>query len=204
VTITYGTAGALRALLEKGERADLVVLPAEGMAEAEVRGWVQPGTPRDLARVGIGVAVRKGAPLPDIATPQALKRALLDAKAVAYADPTRATSGRHVDAVVLPSLHIAEEVRAKAKLQTEGSAAEFVSRGEADIAIQQISELLAVEGVTVVGPLPASLQKITIYSVGIATGALEPGPARQLIEFLSSPASAAVFKAKGMDTGPVQ
>jgi molybdate transport system substrate-binding protein len=204
VTVTYGTAGALRALLEKGERADLIILPAEGMAEAEMRGWVQPGTPRDLAHVGISVAVRTGAPLPDIATPQALKRALLDAKAVAYVDPTRGTSGRHIDTVVLPSLHIANEVRAKAKLQTEGSAAEFVRRGEADIAIQQISELLAVDGVTVVGPLPASLQKITIYSAAIATGASEPETARQLIVFLSSPASAAVFRAKGMDTGPVQ
>jgi molybdate transport system substrate-binding protein len=203
LVFTYGTAGTLSTLLANGASADVIVLPAEGITEAEAHGWVQPGTRRDLARVGIGVAVRKGASLPDIATPEALKRALLDARAVAYVDPTRGTSGRHFDRVVLPALGIANEVRAKAKLQTEGSAAEFVRRGEADIAVQQISELLAVDGVTVVGPLPAPLQKITTYSVAIATHAPEPEPARQLIEFLRTPASQAVFKDKGMDpVGP--
>ena len=199
VAITYGTAGALRAMLAKGDRADIVVLPAEGIAEAEASGWVRSGTRRDLAHVGIGVAVREGAPLPDIATPEALKRALLDARAVAYVDPTRGTSGRYFDGVVLPTLGIASEVRAKAKLQTDGSAAEFVRRGEADIAIQQVSELLAVSGVTVVGPLPAPLQRITTYSAAIAANAQAPEPAGQLIEFLVTPASQAVFRRKGMD-----
>jgi molybdate transport system substrate-binding protein len=95
VTIVYGTSGTLRALLEKGENAGLLILPAEGIAEAEARGWARSGTRADLAAVAIGVAVRKGAPIPDIATPEALKRALLDATAVAYVDPTRGTSGRH-------------------------------------------------------------------------------------------------------------
>jgi molybdate transport system substrate-binding protein len=181
----------------------VVVLPAEGIGEAEERGWVRAGSRRDLAHVGIGVAVRKGAPLPDISTPEALKRALLAASAVAYVDPTRGTSGRHVDSVVLPALGIANEVRTKARLQSEGSAAEFLRRGEADIAIQQISELLAEDGVTVVGPLPAPLQKISTYSAAITTNALATGAARELIEFLSTPASKAVFKAKGMDAEPV-
>jgi len=203
VAITYGTAGTLRALLAKGASADVVVLPAEGIGEAEERGWVRAGTRRDLAHVGIGVAVRKGAPLPDISTPEALKRALLAASAVAYVDPTRGTSGQHVDSVVLPALGIANEVRTKARLQSEGSAAEFLRRGEADIAIQQISELLAEDGVTVVGPLPAPLQKISTYSAAITTNALATGAARELIEFLSTPASKAVFKAKGMDAEPV-
>jgi molybdate transport system substrate-binding protein len=203
LVLTYGTAGTLSTLLANGTTADVIVLPAEAIAEAEAHGWVQPGTRRDLARVGIGVAVRKGAPLPDIATPEALKRALLDARAVAYVDPTRGTSGRHFDSVVLPALGIADEVHAKAKLQTEGSAAEFVRRGEADIAVQQISELLAVDGVTVVGPLPAPFQKMTTYSVALVTHAPEPEPARQLIEFLFTPASQAVFKDRGMDpAGP--
>jgi molybdate transport system substrate-binding protein len=199
VTIVYGTAGALRAMLEKGEAADLVVLPAENIVDAEKHGWVQENTRTDLATVAIGVAVKKGASVPDISTPDALKRALLDAKAVAYVDPTRGTSGRHFDTVVLPALGIASEVRAKAKLQTEGSAAEFVRAGEADIAVQQVSELLPVEGVAVVGLLPASLQKITTYSSAIATRAGANEPARELVSFLTTPASMAVFKAKGMD-----
>ncbi len=199
LVLTYGTAGTLSSQLANGASADVVILPAEGVAQAEAHGWVQRGTRRNLVHVGIGVAVRKGAPLPDIATPEALKRTLLEARAVAYVDPTRGTSGRHFDSVVLPALGIANEVHTKAKLQTEGSAAEFVRRGEADIAVQQVSELLAVDGVTVVGPLPAPFQKITTYSVAIATHAPQPGPARQLIEFLFAPASQAVFKDRGMD-----
>jgi len=199
VTIIYGTAGAVRGMLEKSEAADLVILPAEGIVDANQHGWVQPDSRTDLATVAIGVAVKKGATVPDISTPDALKRALLDAKAVAYVDPTRGTSGRHFDTVVLAALGIASEVRAKAKLQTEGSAAEFVRRGEADIAIQQVSELLPVDGVTVVGLLPASLQKITVYSAAIATRAAASDAARELVTFLTTPASKAVFKAKGMD-----
>jgi molybdate transport system substrate-binding protein len=202
LAITFGTAGTLRALLQKGTHADVVILPAEALAEAEASGWVVPGTRRDLAHVAIGVAVRSGTPLPDIATPEALKRALLNASAVAYVDPTHGTSGRYFDQVVLPALGIANEVRAKAKLQTEGSAADFLRRGEAEIAIQQISELLGVDGVTVVGPLPASLQKISTYSAAVATRTQAPEAARQLIDFLCTPASKTVFKAKGMDAVP--
>jgi molybdate transport system substrate-binding protein len=199
ITVVYGTAGAVRAMLEKNEAADLVILPAEGLVEAEKHGWVQSGTRVDLAAVGIGVAVKKGSALPDISTPEGLKRVLLEAKAVAYVDPTRGTSGRHFDTVVLPSLGIAGEVRAKARLQTDGSAAEFVRRGEADVAVQQVSELLPVEGVTVVGMLPESLQKITVYSAAIATRATADEPVRQFVAYLSAPASQAVFKAKGLD-----
>ena len=201
--ITYGTAGTLRAMLEQGVRADVIILPAEGIAEAEANGWVQAGSRREIAHVAIGVAVRSGAPRPDITTPEALKHALLEASAVAYMDPTRGTSGRYFDRVVLPALGITSEVHAKAKLQTEGSAAEFVRRGEAAIAIQQISELLGIEGVTVVGTLPAPLQKISTYSAAIASNAQAPEPGRQLIEFLGTPASKSVFRARGMDAVPV-
>lgn len=199
LTITYAPAGTLRMLLAQGAHADIVVLPAEGFADAEANGWVEPGTRRDLARVGIGVAVRQGAAVPDISTPAALKRALLAAHAVAYVDPTRGTSGRYFDSVVLPALDLVAEVHAKAKLQSEGSAAEYLRRGEADIAVQQMSELLAVNGVIVVGPLPAPWQKISTYSAAITTRAQAPRPARELIEFLTTPASKAVFKAKGLD-----
>jgi molybdate transport system substrate-binding protein len=199
ISIVYGNAGAVRALLEEGEAADLVILPADGLADVEAKGFVQSGTRADLAAVNIGVAVRKGVPAPDISTSDALKRALLEAKAVAYSDPARATSGKHFDSVVLPALGIADEVRAKAKLQAEGSSAEFVRRGEADIAVQQVSELLSVEGVTVIGLLPASLQKTTIYGAVIATRATARQSAEKLIAFLTSAPSKAVFRAKGME-----
>jgi len=202
VSIVYGNAGSVRSMLDKGDAADVVMLPADALAEAEARGSVQAGTRVDLAAVAIGVAMKKGVAPPDISTPEALKRALLAAKAVAYSDPARATSGKHFDTVVLPALGIADEVRAKAKLQTEGSSAEFVRRGEADIAVQQVSELLPVEGVMVIGLLPASLQKVTVYGAGIANAAAAKDAAQKLMAFLTSPASKAVFKAKGMDATP--
>jgi molybdate transport system substrate-binding protein len=202
VTIVYGNAGSVRSMLDKGDAADVVMLPADALAQAEARGSVQAGTRVDLAAVAIGVAMKKGVAPPDISTPDALKRALLAAKAVAYSDPARATSGKHFDTVVLPALGIADEVRAKAKLQTEGSSAEFVRRGEADIAVQQVSELLPVEGVMVIGLLPASLQKVTVYGAGIAKAAAAKDAAQKLMAFLTSPASKAVFKAKGMDATP--
>ena len=199
VTVVYGNAGAVRERLEKGEACDLALMPVEGIAEAESRGWLRAGTRRDLAQVSIGVAVKSGTTPPDISTPDALKRALLAAKAVAYSDPARASSGKHFDTVVLPALGIAAEVRAKAKLQTEGSSAEFVRRGEADIAVQQVSELLPVEGVSVIGLLPASLQKSTVYSAVGCARAASSDAAQKLVVFLGSPESSAVFKAKGMD-----
>ena len=202
VTIVYGNAGSVRSMLEKGDAVDVVMLPADALAEAEARGSLQAGTRVDLAAVAIGVAMKKGIAPPDISTPDALKRALLAAKAVAYSDPARATSGKHFDTVVLPALGIADEVRAKAKLQTEGSSAEFVRRGEADIAVQQVSELLSVEDVMVIGLLPAALQKVTIYSAEIAKAAPAKDAAQKLMAFLTSPESKAVFKAKGMDASP--
>jgi molybdate transport system substrate-binding protein len=202
VTVAYGNAGVIRGMLEKGESADVVMVPSEVIADAEGRAWVQMGTSKDLASVAIGVAVKKGATPPDISTPDALKLALLSAKAVAYSDPSRATSGKHFDSVVLPALGIADQVRAKAKLQSEGSAAEFVQRGEADIAVQQVNELLAVEGVTVVGLLPASLQKVTLYRAAVAGKASSKDASQRLLAFLTTPSSRAVFKSKGMEPAP--
>jgi molybdate transport system substrate-binding protein len=199
VSIVYGNAGTVRGLLEKGEAADVVMLPSEAIADAEAKGLVQHGTQTGLAAVAIGVAVKQGAPAPDISTTDALKRALLAANAVAYTDPSRATSGKHFDTVVLPALGIADQVRAKAKLQREGSSAELVRSGEADIAVQQVNELRAVEGVTVIGLLPDSLQKITTYSAAIARTPASDEAARKFVAFLATPSSKAVFRAKGMD-----
>src|SRR5437764_11308378 len=113
VSIVYGNAGSVRSMLEKGDAVDVVMLPAEALTETEARGLVQPGTRVDLAAVAIGVAMKKGVAPPDISTPDALKRALLAARAVAYSDPARTTSGKHCDTVVLPALALAEQVRAK-------------------------------------------------------------------------------------------
>ena len=199
VIVSYGNAGVVRSRLEQGDAVDVAIMPAEGIGEAESRALIRAGTRRDVAKVDIGVAVKSGTAAPDVSTPDALRRALLAAKAVAYSDPARATSGKHFDTIVLPALGIEREVRAKAKLQTEGSAAEFVRRGEADIAVQQVTELLGVEGVTVAGLLPPALQKTTVYTAALATRAQSPDAAQKLIAFLRSPPAQAVLKAKGME-----
>jgi molybdate transport system substrate-binding protein len=144
--------------------------------------------------------VRADAPKPDISTSEALKRALLAAKSVVYTDPAASSpSGIHF-AMVLERLGIAEEMRPQSKLHNGTSFnAEFVARGEIEIAIQQISEILPVQGVELVGPLPRDLQLTTVFATGVATGAREQAAAKEFIEFLTSPAAAAVIKATGME-----
>ena len=197
VVVTYDAAGGLRQRLERGEKADVLILPQEALDDAAKRGWIVASTRRDLGTVGIGLAVRQGAPVPDITTPEALKRVLLDAKSVAYTDPTRGTSGRHFDSVVLSQLGIAAEVRPKARLLTEGSVGGMVNRGEAEVGVQQLSELIGVAGITVVGPLPASLQKTTTYTVVVLTSSASAALASQLEDFLTSSSAKAVFQSKG-------
>src|SRR5262245_14185852 len=148
----------------------------------------------------MGVAVRAGAPKPDISTPEALKRTLLAAKSIVYTDPAlRSPSGVHF-ARVLERLGIAEEMKPKSKLH-DGTTfnAELVARGEIEIAVQQISEILPVQGVELAGPLPGDLQLTTVYAAGIGTAAKEPAVAKEFIKFLLSPSAAAVINAKGME-----
>jgi len=126
ISIVYGNAGTVRGLLDKGQAADVVMLPSEAITDVEAKGLVESGTPQGLAALAIGVAVKQGAPAPDISAPDALRRALLAAKAVAYTDPARATSGKHFDSVVLPTLGIQRFV---AFLTTPSSKAVFKAKG---------------------------------------------------------------------------
>jgi molybdate transport system substrate-binding protein len=143
--------------------------------------------------------VREGAPRPDIATPEALKQTLLAAKSLVYVDPARgATSGIHF-ASVLQRLGIADTVKSKTILIPTGFAAEVVARGEAEIRVHQISEILPVKGVTLVGPLPRELQKVTIYSGGLAAKAAQPEAARAFLAFLTRPAFKPKLAAAGLD-----
>ena len=149
----------------------------------------------------MGVAVLKGAPKPDISTPDAFKRALLAAKAVAYTDPASGgASGAHM-AKVLDRLGIASEVNAKAKLGRGTPVANFLVSGEADIAIQQMPELLHVKGAEVIGPLPGDLQNVTTFAAGIPSGSAQAETAKALIRFLQTPESGAVMKKYGARSG---
>lgn len=152
----------------------------------------------DLARVGVGVAVKQGAPKPDISTVDAFKKALLNAKTVAYT--TAGQSGQHFMST-LEKLGIADQVKAKAKTLPGGDVAEFVAKGEADVAIQLIPELASVHGVEVVGPLPAEIQTYIVLTGGVGANAKDKAGAQAFIKYLTTPAAISVIKAKGMEPG---
>jgi len=199
VKAAFGPGGELRKRLDAGAAPDVVVVPSEAIGALAAAGKVDPATRRDLGVVSIGAAVRAGAPRPDISTPEALKRTLIDAKSVTYMDPTRGTSGKFFDESVLPKLGIRDEVRAKAILGQGGSVAEKVARGEAEIAFQQITELIPVKGVTVLGPLPDAVQKRTTYSAVLAKQPKHSAEARALLDYLASPAGRKPFLDAGFE-----
>jgi molybdate transport system substrate-binding protein len=183
--------------LQRGERADVVLMAAEGIDALMKSGQIAAGSRVDLARSSIGLAVRAGAPKPDISTVDALRRALLQAASVAYSS---SVSGVYISAELFPRLGIAREMQAKGrKIEVEPVAA-VVARGEAEIGFQQISELRPVSGIEVVGPLPAEVQRVTVFSAAAATGSANPAGGRALIAFLASPAAAAAIARSGMDS----
>jgi molybdate transport system substrate-binding protein len=202
VTATYAAPGVIKDRVSAGELVDVLVFPAAGVDDLIKQDKIVADSKVILARSGMGVAVRTGAPKPDISTPEALKRTLLAAKSIVYTDPAlRSPSGIHF-AKVLERFGIADEMKAKSKLHGGvGFNAEFVAKGEIELAIQQISEIVPVIGVELVGPLPADLQLMTVYATAIGTSAKEKAAAREFIKFLTSSAATAVIKATGMESG---
>jgi len=176
VDVQYEPMGKLVQSLAEGAQVDMVIVTEETLPRLEREGRVQRGA-RPIARVGIGVAVHEKAPSPDISTVEAFKQTLLAAKSVVYIDPKVGTSGKHV-AQVLSQLGIAEQVNAKARLGSGGYVVEPVGRGEIELGIHQISEILPVKGVKLVGELPRELQKYTVYV------AVPVKPSRGVLDFI--------------------
>lgn len=193
------TVGALSKRIEGGEIFDLAVLTPGALETLAGKGKIVPGSSTKLARVGIGVVVKEGAPKPDISSVEAFKHALLSAKSIAYIDPAAGGSSGIYVAGLLEKLGIAGEVKGKSKLIKGGAVAEHIGNGEAELGIHQISEILPVKGITLVGPLPAEIQNYTVYAAGIGSQAKAPDAAKALIEMLSGPAAAEVLKSKGME-----
>jgi molybdate transport system substrate-binding protein len=196
VRFTFAPAGEIAERVAAGEVYDLLIAPAEDVAAYERRGKVVRGSGVPLGKVGIGVAVHERAAIPDISTPDAFRRTLLAASSVVYIDPARGTSGKHF-AAVLGELGIAREVNAKAKLGSGGEVVGPVGRGEIELGVHQITAILAVPGVKLVGPLPPPLQKWTTYTAVRMAGADAPEAARALVEFLSGDEARAAFAARG-------
>ena len=182
--------------LARGEPIDVVIMVGYALDQLAQQGKVIPDSRRELARSIIGIAVKAGAPKPDVSTPEALKEALLKAKSIAYSD---SASGVYVQNVLLKKLGISEQVRGKAHMIPAEPVGQIVARGDAEIGFQQISELKPVDGIDIIGPLPDSLQQITIFSAGIPVGAKQPEAGKQLIDFLASPAAAGAIKYSGME-----
>jgi molybdate transport system substrate-binding protein len=200
VEVTYQTVGQHLVLIRDGkEEFDVAVLTPEGIDGLAKEGKVVPGTRADLAKVGVGVVVKAGAPLPDISTDDAFRRALLAAKSVAYIDPKAGGSSGIYVAGLLKRLGIADAVNAKAVLVQGGAVADRVADGEAEIGVHQISEILPVAGVTLVGPLPADIQNFTVYSAGVGTEAKDAVAAKDFVRFLTGPHALPIIKAKGME-----
>ena len=199
VIVENDTVGALAKRIEGGEVFDLAVLTPAAVNDLSSKGKFVAGSRTNLGRVGVGVVVREGAPKPDISSVDAFKKALLAAKSVAYIDPAAGGSSGIYVAGLLDRLGVAAEVKPKAKLIPGGAVAEHIARGEAELGIHQISEILPVKGVTLVGPLPADIQNYTIYAAGLGAHGKESEAAKALLKTLSGPAAADVLKSKGME-----
>ena len=193
------TQNAIPVRLERGEPADVLIMVGYALADLARQGKVIAESRVDLVKSPIGIAVKSGAPKPDISSAEALKRALLAAKSIAYSD---SASGVYVSTEMFPRLGIAEAMKDKARAVPAEPVAAVVARGDAEIGFQQISELLPVAGVDIVGPLPAELQKITVFSAGIATVSKEPDAGKALIKFLASPAARAAIIKSGLEPLP--
>jgi molybdate transport system substrate-binding protein len=199
VVVDNDTVGALTKRIEGGEAFDVAVLTPAAVDALAGKGKIADGTKTVLARVGVGVMVKAGAPAPDISSVDAFKRALINAKSVAYIDPASGGSSGIYVANLLQKLGIADEIKPKTKLKQGGYVADLIKSGEAELGIHQISEIVPVKEVTLVGPLPAEIQNYTTYAAGVGAGAKDSDAAKALIKVFSGPAASAVLRDKGME-----
>ncbi len=194
VVTTWAPTVEMMKRLNGGEVVDLVIIAADSLEDLIKLGKIAPGSRVDLAKSVIGVAIRAGAPRPDIRTTEAFKRTLLAAKSIAY---STGPSGVYITEL-FKRLGIADELKPKVKQLQGVPIGEVVARGDAEIGFQQVSEILPVAGIELLGPLPADIQQITVFSAGRPVGAKNVAGANALVSFLQSPPSIEVFKRTGM------
>jgi molybdate transport system substrate-binding protein len=199
LNVDVAPAGTLARRIEGGEPFDIVVVPCAVLERLSGEGKVESGSLVDLAGVGIGVAVKEGAPLPDISTLEAFKRTVLAAKSIAHTDPAAgATSGIYL-AKLFERLGIADLIKPKVTLVRGGSSAELVARGEVELAVQQASEIRNIAGTLYVGPLPKEIQSITVYSAGVGAQTHEKKAAKAFVALLSGSQAARLLKPHGLE-----
>ena len=182
--------------VQRGEPVDVVIMAEASLQQLIEDGWVVADSRFDLARSGIGMAVRAGARKPDIGSVEALRRTLLEAESIAYSS---SVSGRYVSTELFQRLGIADQVLDKSRRIERERVGVVVARGEAELGFQQVSELLPVPGIDYVGPLPPQVQRVTVFSAGVTAAARNPDAARALIRFLASPEAAGTVTKTGLD-----
>src|SRR5688572_22858235 len=193
---TGGAPDSIPARLSRGERADVVIASAQAVDALIAAGEVEPGTRRDLVLSRIGVAVRAGAPKPDLSSVDALVRAVREARSIAY---SASVSGTYLSTELFPRLGLAGEIAAKGRRIESERVGAVVARGDAELGFQQISELVGVDGIDYVGPLPEEVQRVSTFSAGVAASAESPAAARELVELLASVALGPVVERYGLD-----
>lgn len=199
VKLDNGTAGELKKRIEGGEAFDVTIITPGVIDELTKDGKIAAGSKTTLASVGVGVMVKAGVPKPDISTVDAFKKAVLDAKTVAYIDPkSGGSSGVYLEKL-FEKMGIADQVKPKAKLKNGGYVADLIKSGEAELGIHQISEIVPVKEVTLIGPLPKEIQNTTTYAGGLSATAKDKDAAAAFLKYLAGPDAAAVLKSKGMD-----
>jgi molybdate transport system substrate-binding protein len=189
-------ANSIPSRLQRGEPVDVVIVADTVLVELIKDGTVLAKSRTALARSAIGVAVRAGAPKPDISSVDALKRTLLQAKSIAY---SASVSGHYISTELFQRLGIAEQMASKSRRIEGERVGAVVARGEAEIGFQQISELLPVPGIEYVGPLPPEVQRVSVFSAGVAVGARDSDAAHALIKFLASPEAAHAITKSGLE-----
>jgi molybdate transport system substrate-binding protein len=196
-TVWAGTVDVTKRI-SGGETVDLVIMAGNSLEELIRLGKIVPGSRVDIAKSGIGIAVRAGAPRPDISSGEAVKQTLLATRSIAYSS---GPSGIYLAGLV-QRMGIADQIKQKMKQIPPGEAVgDLVARGEAEIGLHQMSELLPVKGIDIVGPLPPDVQQITVFSAGLHMGASDADAAQALVRFITAPAAAAVIKKHGMEPG---
>ncbi|HEY1726774.1 MAG TPA: substrate-binding domain-containing protein [Candidatus Baltobacteraceae bacterium] len=197
VIVRVGTVGQIQLQLARHEAADVVIVSGKAMKSLTRRRAIVPGTRADLGRSGMGIGVRAGAPLPDISSTEALKRTLLAARSIAATDPKAGASSGIYFKHMLVRMGIAATVAPKETLVPGGHSCDLVARGKAELCAQNITEIVPVKGVALVGPFPAGVQNYITYSAAVLTRAASPDAARAFVSSLSAPRRAPLWRHAG-------
>jgi len=201
VTFISGSPGQIQQKVDAGEQFDLLIMPMPALAALETAGKLMAGSRRPLARVGIGIAIREGAPKPDISTSDALRKTLLAQQKITYSDSrTGSLSGINAQKV-LQNLAIAEKIKSKLLPNADGQG--LIANGEADLGLYNVSEIPRAEGVVLLGPVPAAVQAYITYDAGVPASNASPSAAIEFLKFIASPAAAPSWQHAGLElAGP--